>query len=108
MKKYLFLVLFVFCSQVNASGFTGYGDVLDVHQRECSADKGFEITFVQPHLNPDTCANTSTIDLSCNHQAYETIVSMVLAAKISGKKVNFWVDGCGGDGNATVITARIQ
>jgi len=33
---------------------------------------------------------------------------MVLAAKMSEKQMAFWVAGCGGDGNAKVVTARIK
>jgi len=108
MQKLMFIVLVTLSNQLVASGYTGYRDISLIHQRECSTDKGFEITFSDSHKNPDGCANANTVDLTCDHQAYETIVSIVLAAKLSERKVDFWVAGCGGDGNAKVVTARIQ
>jgi len=40
-------------SQALASGFTGFGEIKSLHQRECTTDKGLEIQFYEDHSNPD-------------------------------------------------------
>jgi len=105
----LISILVLSCSySVYAGGYAGYKDIAIVHQRECSTDKGFEITLTEAHKNPDQCTNTLTIDLPCTHQAFSSVVSMVLAAKLAGKKMDFWLAGCGADGQAKIVTAKIQ
>ncbi len=93
-------------SQALASGFTGFGEIKSLHQRECTTDKGLEIQFYEDHSNPDNCSNSRIIDVSCNHPAYNTIVSISMVAFTTNKKISYWVSSCE-NGQAKATTARI-
>ena len=93
-------------SQALASGFTGFGEIKSLHQRECTTDKGLEIEFYEDHSNPDNCSNSRIIDVSCNHPAYNTIVSITMVAFTTNKKISYWVSSCE-NGQAKATTARI-
>ena len=94
-------------SQALASGFTNYGKIKIIHQRECSTDKGFEVEFYEDHSNPDNCSNSRIIDVSCNHPAHNTIVSISMVAFTTNKKISYWVSSCE-NGQAKATTARIH
>jgi len=107
--RYLFFIFFVFFSNLTfSSGGSGDAIILDVNQRECVGDKEFQITLTSDHANPDGCANVRTINLSCDHAAYDTIVSISLAAFLTERKTNFWLNGCDDEGQAKVISAKIK
>ena len=93
-------------SQALASGFTGFGEIKSLHQRECTTDKGLEIQFYEDHSNPDNCSNSRIIDVSCSHPAYNTIVSITMVAFTTNKKISYWVSSCE-NGQAKATTARI-
>ena len=93
-------------SQALASGFTGFGEIKSLHQRECATDKGLEIQFYEDHSNPDNCSNSRIIDVSCSHPAYNTIVSITMVAFTTNKKISYWVSSCE-NGQAKATTARI-
>jgi len=93
-------------SQALASGFTGFGEIKSLHQRECTTDKGLEIQFYEDHSNPDNCSNSRIIDVSCSHPAYNTIVSISMVAFTTNKKISYWVSSCE-NGQAKATTARI-
>lgn len=103
-----FLFVFFISLDVAASGYAGYRNIEVIHQRECSTDKGFEIGLASAHKNPDNCTSALDIELSCEHPAYQTMVSMILAAKLADKKLDFWLAGCGADGQAKVVTVKMQ
>ena len=94
-------------SQALASGFTGFGEIKSLHQRECTTDKGLEIQFYEDHSNPDNCSNSKIIDVSCSHPAYNTIVSITMVAFTTNKNINYWVSSCE-NGQAKATTARIH
>ena len=107
--KYLCVVILTFFNVLAfASGNSGDRIISELQQRECSTDKHFEITLTSDHQNADGCSTLRTIELSCDHVAYETIVSFSLAAYMADKKVSFWLNGCGGYGQAKVVTARLK
>ena len=85
-----------------ASGSSGYIDIEQIHQRECSLDKDFEIVVKNSHLNPDNCSNDKTLNLSCDIKTYKTIVSMVIAAKMANNQMSFWLSGCDKEGQAKI------
>jgi hypothetical protein len=107
MKKLLTLALLL---PINAfaGGWSGISEIETTYQRECVNHKDFEITFKADHNNPDNCTNKRTVNLSCDHAAYETIVSSSLVAFSSDSKVNIWLAGCDSEGQANVSSMRLS
>ncbi len=70
-----------------ASGETGWVGIEYIHQRECTGDKGFEIDFTTVHSNADGCQNTKRVDLACDQENFDQIVSIALTAMVSNKRV---------------------
>ena len=97
----------LFSIEVFASGSTGQMEISSITQRNCSNDHDFEVAFKAPHANPDGCSNTTTVNFACTHPAINQIVSIALAAHVSGKKVDAWVDGCDFGGQAKGTTLKI-
>lgn len=107
--KILLAVLSMSISIISyASGSTGYRDISHVQQRECYANKGFQIVLASEHANPDQCSSSIVLEVSCDAPAYETFVSIALAALVANKKVQAFVAGCDSEGQAKVIALTLQ
>ena len=108
MKNVLLITaLTLFSNLAFASGGSGIVSIKNIHQRECSGDRDFEIALSSPHSNPDSCRNNSTVNLSCNHVALPQMTSLAIAAMVSEKKVFFWLSGCDAEGQAKVSTIQV-
>ena len=100
-----------------ANGFSGYHYIEKINQRECTLDKGLEITFIENHTNPDSCctdqtncANTPSriIEIPCDQDNYTAVLTISTAAALAEKKVAFWVSGCDSEGNAYGKTINLM
>ncbi|WP_444956803.1 hypothetical protein [Microbulbifer sp. ZKSA002] len=108
MKKFA-IILGLVPLNLYASGWSGVGEITMLQQRECSGDKGFEITFKDPHKNPDNCSNTQVVDLACSDTPqFKSMVSMALTGFTAGKSVDVWLNGCDSEGNAKVMSLVLK
>ena len=112
MKK-ISMMVFGLVMSVNAqalpeNGYSGFQNIVQIQQRECVANKGFEITFANDHENPRECSNSRTVDLACNAPGFETMVSIALTAAATGKRINVWIDGCDSAGHGTVKAMALE
>ncbi len=99
MKNIFLLILISLPSLAQASGGTD-SDVIS------SLYVSGEWTMVMlPNLanaekgsknNPDSCDSTSYYAIVPTDANYNAMHSTLMAAQMSGKKVMFWVNGCGG------------
>ena len=102
------IALFVLCCLSPFTSLYAGGGIVGMtigatYQRECAPSKGLEITFTAPHLNPDQCSNSTTVEVSCDQPSHKQILAMVLTAQSSGFVVDAWVSGCDAEGQAIVI-----
>lgn len=103
----LFSLLAVSTSAL-ASGTSGGMDIKSVIQRECtSQNRGFELILAADHTNPDSCSVATRVSISCDHLAFNQLVSMSLAATMADKQVVAWLNGCNDDGKALVTALTI-
>jgi hypothetical protein len=99
--KYYFLVLMSLPVVVLASGGTDTDVISSLYvsgswtmvalPKLANAEKGSK-------NNPDSCESTSYYATVPSEPNYNAIHSTLMAAQMSGKKVFFWVNGCGGQG----------
>lgn len=108
MKILVSAVLVFLPTIVLASGSTGYQTVLTLQQRECSGDRGFQITLSADHQNPDGCSNSRVLDIACDSPAFNQMVAMTLTAYSAGHQLEAWVSGCDGEGQAKVTALTIK
>ncbi len=108
MKKLYFFILWMLTTQAYGGGFTGEIGISKINQRECEGDKGFQITLASAHVNPDTCDNDKTIDISCDHAGFNQLVSVALTAFTTKKKINAFVKDCDSEGQARVTAISIS
>lgn len=69
------------------SGFFSVGQVW-------AASTGETYVYGSGILNPDSCVTTSFIVIAANNTNKDTFVSVLLTAKATGRRVNFWMIGC--------------
>lgn len=108
MKLILSILILSFSLPLLASGTSNYKGIQTIHQRQCTADMGFEITLKEAHANPDSCANNLVVDLACDHPAFNSISSIALTAFVTGKNVRFWLNGCDSHNQAKIVTIEIN
>ena len=109
MKKYISgILLTAVALNTFGAGSTGFFEVAQVQQRECSESKGFQVVLASAHLNPDQCGSNTTLEIRCDIPAYETHVSMVLTALAAGKKIQAYVSSCDSEGQAKVVALTLQ
>jgi hypothetical protein len=97
--KVMFLAFFVvssfFSSMTIASGSTASGVIERIY-----VNAGWTQVRVpaidNAQNNPDGCAKTYYFAIHPSDANYSAFHSTILAAQMSGKKVSFWVNGCGG------------
>lgn len=93
----------------HASGGTGDGSISSVLQRECTGEhRGFEVRLELGHFNPDGCKVSTVLSISCDHKAFNQLVSLSLTAMLADKKISAWVNGCNSDGKAIVKALSIH
>ena len=79
------------------------GDV--VKGLKITSDGGFQGIFSSDHGNPDNCnGNKNTFIVLADHPGKEAMLSVVLAAKVSGLPVTVYVNGCYSDNGPIVHT----
>lgn len=107
--KYIIYSLLIILAGVNvshaASGPSGYVDIKTIR-----AGGGFlRVTGVSNFNDPSSCNGSPTNDdvlIFEDTLSYREIVSFVLSAKMTGKKVSFWLNGCDDDSGNSYPTAR--
>ena len=96
-----------------ASGFTGERGIEKVYQRQCTKDKGFEVTLLTAHNNPDVCTNDTVVAVSCDKsveyykEPFESGFALFVMAFTEGYLVDVFVNGCNGNGHAKVKAVRV-
>lgn len=91
MKNVLAIViLFSFCSTAIASNQTNK----TIKSAHVNIGSGYYFKTNEVMVDPGQCGNTAWYKLGSGTYAKEAF-SVLLAAKMSGKKVDFHIDGCG-------------
>ncbi len=91
----VFLIIFFCCFKLNASGYLtnlGQGvDILKVHAHQ----NGAITLWVHSSdiSNPDNCGRTDKVHIKAEG-GYQTLVSVVMTAYASKKKIGLWSPGC--------------
>lgn len=106
MKKALLLIAFVaFPFFVNADGLTAPLSILEVGATKTAG--GYVFVNVNPAESVSGCKTTTQIRFERDDNMAELWLSILLAAKVSGGKVKFYLqsNNCLGDGSRpTTIT----
>ncbi|GEA11701.1 hypothetical protein [Alteromonas sp. KUL49] len=109
MKKTAVFLLSILSSiSCYGGGWSGSVEIKEIHQRECSGDRGLEIKLYSPHDNPDSCSDQTTINFSCSHAAFPQIASLAATAMIADKKIWVYLSGCDIEGQAKGLTLKIN
>lgn len=95
MKRLAFLLtLFFPISGLSAGYLTPLGTGIDIHKVHAHPDGAITLWIEQSSIsNPDGCGRTGLVHIKAAG-GYETLVSMVLTAYTSGKKIGLWSTGC--------------
>ncbi|WNO07959.1 hypothetical protein [Teredinibacter sp. KSP-S5-2] len=88
--KYIWLCLTLFVSNLSfANGYTNTANVVDL---EIIRAQGFQLRG--EFGNPSNCTVTNTVFISVQHPQYERLLSVALAAYMSGKKLQIYSHQC--------------
>lgn len=102
------LCVSLFPIQAIAGGSTGFHQIDQVRQRECVPDNGVEITLATAHNNPDSCSNSTVLQMSCNTETYKANLAIILTAFASGQTLEAWVSGCDSEGQAIIKAIKVK
>jgi hypothetical protein len=106
------LLLGLFCLipvSTFAGGNLGWMTVDNIVQRECQQpNQAFEITFTAPHVNPDVCFNSKTVQVNCDHPLYNQMMAIALTAQAAGSELSGYVHECDSDGHAMLRSIKIR
>lgn len=94
MKKYLILFALFFVHPIWASGYlTPYGTGVKVNKITVHGGGGATL-WVSGISNPDECGDTGLVHIKGDLPGQATMISTVLTAYSSGKKIGLWSNGC--------------
>ena len=95
-------------AQEPMEGFTGWHKIEWLYQRECTDDRGFEVTLKADHDNPAGCDNARVLEVPCRYRPYRAMVAMFLEAFSDDYEVRAYVRGCDGDGHSLVNAVQFR
>ena len=95
LKSFLFynavvLCLFASSSMVNAASWSNWVNVDQVYAHESGT---IYVKYTEMH-NPDSCPNTSFIEVPASNVSGDRIYSTLLNSVATGQKVLYYIDGC--------------
>ena len=70
--------------------------------------KGYTIMLTAAHDNPDSCANTSFLEIACDVPGFDQMVSISLTALAADKDIQAWVAGCDSESESKVVALNIK
>lgn len=65
------------------------------------------VHLTESQTNTENCVSTHYYAIHKDDDNYASKVSMILAAQMSGKSIQFWVNGCGGQSSEYVRVENI-
>ena len=96
-----------------ASGFTGERGIENLHMDQCKDGKGFKVTLLTAHDNPDVCTDDRVVEVPCDKsdkyykEPFESGFALFVMAFSEDYLVDVFVNGCNGNGRAKVKTVRV-
>ena len=104
----LVLIFSIIPAIASAGGPTGWQTIEALNQRECTINKGLQITFESNHNNPDFCGDSRTIEVDCDLPIFKQVLAMALTALATGTQFKAWVNGCDIEGQAILVSVGMQ
>jgi len=90
----LFLIMFFPVSSFSSGYLTPLGTGIEVQKIHAHSNGSITLWVLSSSIaNPDNCGRTDKVHIKAVGE-YKTLVSMVLTAYASGKKIGLWSNGC--------------
>ena len=95
MKYLLTAITTLLLSNVAFAAGRLHSEGEEIDYLKVTADGGFQAIFKTAHENPDGCAGSDkNFYVEPAHPGKEMMLSLVLAAKMSSRKITVYVQGC--------------
>ena len=95
IKRIIFVFLLAISSNAFASGYlVPNGSGVEIQKIHAHPNGAITLWVDASKLeNPDGCNRMHKVHIKAT-EGYQTLVSMVMSAYVSGKKIGFWSTGC--------------